>query len=168
MGHPQAVAACALALVLALGCQSLGGRAQRMLREPGEKLEALPERVAEEYGCDGVARPFFKLEKNEVVPERVAAGDAVNHRFVYALCAERATDVVRGAFETRIVHDGGTVVRDRTPAYALKPGRWIVDATVEIPAAAPGGLYAIEIEFESKALRFRDARSFAVVGAKTR
>jgi hypothetical protein len=169
MGHPKAVAALVLVAAVALGCQtSLTGRAQRMLRPPGEKLEALPERVAEEYGCANVQRPFFKLERNEVVPERVAPGDAVNHRLVYALCAQRPTDVVRGALETRIVHEGGTVVADRTPDYALKPGRWVVDATVEIPEAARDGLYAIEVVFESKAVRFREERSFAVVGAKSR
>jgi hypothetical protein len=162
MGHSKAVAAVVLVAALAaLGCRSIvGGRA---LRTPGEKLEALPERVAEEYGCDRAAPPFFKLERNEVVPERVAAGEAVNHRIVYALCSARPTDVVRGALETRIVHDGATLVRDRDPAYQLKPGRWVVDATVEIPPAAQAGLYAIEVVFESKTVRFQDERSFAVV-----
>jgi hypothetical protein len=164
MGHSKAVvAAGALALLVSLGCATLPGQAQRGLRPPGEKLEALPERVAEEYGCATAKRPFFKLERNEIVPERVAPGESVNHRMVYALCSARVTDVVRGALETRIVKDGVPVVRDRTPDYALRPGRWIVDATVEIPAAARDGLYAIEVVFESKAVRFRDERSFAVV-----
>ncbi|RIK91076.1 MAG: hypothetical protein DCC71_25265 [Proteobacteria bacterium] len=171
MGDSKALIACALAAALALGCQAgraLTGHAQRMLRSPGEKLAALPERVAEQYDCERSPRPFFKLERNEVVPERVAAGAAINHRFVYALCAARPTDVVRGALETRIVHEGGTVVRDRDPAYALKPGRWIVDATVEIPEAARAGVYAIEVSFQSRAVRFREERTFAVVGAKGR
>jgi hypothetical protein len=137
-----------------------------MLRPPGEKLDALPERVAEEYDCARQARPFFRLERNEVVPERVAAGDAVNHRIVYALCAARPTDVVRGALETRIVHEGGTVVAERDPGYELKAGRWIVDATVEIPDAAQDGIYAIEVVFESSSVQFRDERTFAVARSR--
>jgi hypothetical protein len=163
MGHPKAIAAIALTGLVALGCASISGRVERFLRPPGEKLEALPERVAEEYRCNRTATPFFKLERNEVVPERVAAGSSVNHRIVYALCSAHPTDVVKGALETRIVHDGATLAHDRDPAYELRPGRWIVDSTVEIPAAAQAGLYAIEVEFESRSVRFHDERSFAVV-----
>lgn len=169
MGNQKAIAMALLLASLALSCQTsqrIAGQAQRMLRPPGEKLEALPERVAEEYGCDRVARPFLRLERSEIVPARVAAGGAVNHRMVYALCAARPTDVVRGALETRILHEGRTVVRDRDERYELKPGRWIVDATVEIPDAAQDGIYAIEVVFESRSVRFRDEKTFAV--AKSR
>lgn len=169
MGH-QAIAVTAMLLAsLALGCQTtqrLAGEAQRRMRPPGETLEALPERVAEEYDCDRIPRPFVRLESSEIVPDRVSAGGAVNHRMVYALCPARPTDVVRGALETRILHAGRVVVRDRDAQYELRPGRWIVDATVEIPDAASDGVYAIEVVFESKAVRFRDEKTFAV--AKSR
>ncbi len=169
MGHQKAVATALLAVSLAIGCQTsqrLAGQAQRMLRPPGEKLEALPERVAEEYRCDRVARPFLRLESSEIVPARVAAGDSVNHRMVYALCAARPTDVVRGALETRILHAGRVVVHDRNARYELRPGRWVVDATVEIPEAAEDGVYAIEVVFDSRSVRFRDEKTFAVAKAR--
>ncbi|MBS1107037.1 MAG: hypothetical protein H6Q91_2539 [Deltaproteobacteria bacterium] len=169
MGDQKALAMAFVLAAIALSCQTsqrIAGQAQRMLRPPGEKLEALPERVAEEYGCDRVARPFLRLERSEIVPARVAAGDAVNHRMVYALCAARPTDVVRGALETRILHEGRTLGRDRDLGYELKPGRWVVDATVEIPSAAQDGIYAIEVVFESQSVRFRDEKSFAVAGSR--
>ena len=99
MGHPSRVTALVLVAAL-LGCQSahtVTGYAQRALRSPGEKLAALPEHVADEYDCARVRRPFVRLERVEVVPDRVRAGGAVNHRLVYALCPARTTDVVRGA-----------------------------------------------------------------------
>jgi hypothetical protein len=165
MVHQKALAGALLAASLALGCQTtqrLAGQAQQMMRSPGEKREAAPERVAEEYGCDRIARPFLRFEGSEIVPERVSAGDSVNHRMVYALCTARPSDVVRGALETRILHDGRVVVRDRDASYELKPGRWVVDATVEIPDAAKDGIYAIEVVFESRSVHFHDEKTFAV------
>ena len=166
MGHPpRLIAALILLAAAGLGCQSvrtLGGHAQRALRSPGEKLAALPEDVADEYGCARVAKPFVRLERVEVVPDRVRAGGAVNHRLVYALCPARSTDVVRGALETRVLYAGHTLLRDRQPRYELKPGRWIVDATIEIPESAKTGVYAIEVRFRGGPVRFRGERAFAV------
>lgn len=168
MGAPKTIAAALLVAFATLGCQTgqmLAGHAKRLLRSPGEKLAALPERVAEEYGCDRVARPFFRLERNEIVPDRVVAGSKVNHRLVYALCATGPTNVVRGALVTRVLHAGRTV-SDRQPRYELKPGRWIVDSTLEIPGAAKVGVYAIEVVFESASVHFRDERTFAVAASR--
>jgi hypothetical protein len=164
MGHSPAVIVALVVALASAGCattQRLVGR--ETLRPPGEKLETLPEQVASEYQCAAAKRKtFFKLEQTEVKPERVAAGAAVSHRIVYALCAPRPTDVVRGTLETRIVQGNRILARDRDPAWELKPGRWIVDATVEIPSAAQSGLYAIQVVFQSRAVKFRDERSFAV------
>jgi hypothetical protein len=139
-----------------------------MLRPPGEKLAALPEEVAEEYACARGARPFARLGRVEIVPDRVRAGGKVNHRLVYALCPVRATEGVRGALVTRIVHAGRTVMRERQPRYELKPGRWIVDATIEIPEAAKTGVYAIEVDFAGPAVRLRAERAFAVSAPRGR
>jgi hypothetical protein len=164
MGDPSRLVF-VLLLAAALGCQTartVAGQTQRALRPPGEKLAALPEEVAEEYGCSRIARPFVRLERVEIVPDRVRAGGKVNHRFVYALCPVRASEGVRGALVTRVLHAGRTVLRDREPRYELKPGRWIVDATVEIPEAAKPGVYAIEVAFEGASVRFGAERAFAV------
>ena len=169
MGAPKTLAAALLVAFATLGCQTghlLSGHAKRLLRSPGEKLTALPERVAKEYGCDRVARPFFRLEQNEIVPDRVVAGSKVNHRLVYALCATGTTNVVRGALVTRVLYAGRTILRDRQARYELKPGRWTVDSTLEIPDAAKVGVYAIEVAFESASVRFRDERSFAVAASR--
>lgn len=167
MVHQKAVMAAVLVLVaIAVGCQTtqrIAGQARRMLRPPGETLETLPERVAGEYECSRLTRPFARLERTEIVPARVSAGDAVNHRFVYALCTARPTDVVRGTLETRILHEGRAVVSERDSSYDLKPGRWIVDATVAVPEGARDGIYAVEIVFRSRRVHFRDQRTFAVV-----
>jgi hypothetical protein len=169
MGAPKTLAAALLVAFTTLGCQTgqlLTGHAKRLLRSPGEKLTALPERVAEEYGCDRKARPFFQLERNEIVPDRVVAGSKVNHRLVYALCATGPTNVVRGALVTRVLYAGRTVLSDRQPRYELKPGRWVVDSTLEIPGAAKVGVYAIEVAFESASVRFRNERTFAVAASR--
>ena len=166
MGHPTRLATALLLVVAAgLGCQSvrtLGGQAQRALRPPGEKLATLPEDVADEYGCARVRKPFVRLERVEIKPDRVRAGGAVNHRLVYALCPAGSTEVVRGALETRVLHAGRTLLRDRQPRYELKPGRWIVDATIEIPESAKTGVYAIEVRFRGGPVRFHGERAFAV------
>ena len=169
MGAPKALAAALLVAFATLGCQTsrmLTGHAKRLLRPPGEELTALPERVAEEYRCERVPRPFFRLERNEVVPDRVVAGSKVNHRLVYALCPTGSTNVVRGVLVTRVLHAGRAILRDRQPAYELKPGRWVVDSTLEIPGAARQGVYAIEVAFESASVRFRNERTFAVAASR--
>ena len=169
MGASKTLAAVLLVALATLGCQTgqmLAGHARRLLRSPGEELTALPEQVAEEYHCDRVARPFFRLERNEIVPDRVVAGSKVNHRLVYALCATGSTNIVRGALVTRVLHAGRTILRDRQPRYELKPGRWVVDSTLEIPGAAKVGVYSIEVAFESASVRFRDERTFAVAASR--
>jgi len=69
---------------------------------------------------------------------------------------------------TRVLHAGQTLMRERQPRYELKPGRWIVDATIEIPETARTGVYAIEVQFEGGSVRFRGERAFAVAAARGR
>ena len=69
---------------------------------------------------------------------------------------------------TRVLYAGETLMSDRQPRYELKPGRWIVDATIEIPVTARTGVYAIEVQFEGRSVRFRGERAFAVAAARRR
>ena len=162
MGHPKVVAA-ALSLLLAVsGCANLRWNLQRSLRDPGERIVDFPEIVWNEYACDERKRPFFALETNEVIPPQVKAGGSFNHRLIYAMCPVRPTAVVRGRLVTRIRFRGDPIVRERTEAYEIKPGRWVVDAEVSLPNTAEAGVYAYEIEFSSGDLHFAESLTFVV------
>jgi hypothetical protein len=63
---------------------------------------------------------------------------------------------------TRIRFRGDPIVRERTEAYEIKPGRWVVDAEVSLPSAAEAGVYAYEVEFSAGALHFAESLTFVV------
>jgi hypothetical protein len=149
-------------LMLMLGCATLRWQIQKSLREPGEEIETFPEAVWEEYDCDVQKRPFFIIEKNEVVPPRVDAGGDFNHRMIYAMCPRRRTEVVSGTLLTRIRFRGDPIVRETTQAYEIKPGRWVVDAEVNLPDDAEPGVYAFEVAFKSATLKFEKHLTFIV------
>jgi hypothetical protein len=157
----------ALGLV-ALGCASVAGSLRKSFREPGEHFEAFPEEVWKEYECEGRKLPFFKLERIELLPRKLRAGDEFNHRIVYALCPEHSSEVLAGTLHTRIRFRGAPVVSESDPAYEFKPGRWIVDAFVSVPEQAEAGIYSMELAFESAALSFEESRTFLVEEPKKR
>jgi hypothetical protein len=159
--------AAALALVagLLLACAGAVGKVRKALRDPGERIADLPEQVWEEYDCSHRALPFFKIERTELVPNRLRPGQEFDHRLVYVLCPERPTEVTQGSLDTRILFRGRPIVSEHDPSYELRPGRWIVDAFVEVPAQAEVGVYSMELEFASSALRFRRSLTFAVEAA---
>ncbi len=161
MGHSKIIALVTV-LLLAMGCASMRWSLQKSLRDPGERLESFPEEVWEEYDCDAQKRPFFIIEKNELVPPRVKVGGDFNHRMVYVMCPPRPTGVVSGLLLTRIRFRGDPIVRETTQAYEIKPGRWILDAEVTLPEDAQPGIYAYEMDFESAALSFEKSLTFVV------
>lgn len=149
-----------------LGCASSqwAGRAKRALREPGEHLLDLPERVAADYGCAERALPYFELERNEINPNRIRAGGELNHRIVYALCPRSSTEVVSGELTTRVRFKGAVLLTERIPGFEFKPGRWSVDAFVRLPKAAEKGVYALEIRFEKGPVHLDESLTFGVDG----
>jgi hypothetical protein len=161
MGHPKAIA---LALVLALATACAGTRwwVQKSLRSPGEDLVDFPEAVWEEYDCGSQKRPFFMIERNELVPPQVRTGGEFNHRLVYVLCPVNPTEVVTGKLATRIRYRGSPIVEDLQPGWDLKPGRWVVDASIALPEDAQPGIYSYELEFESGAVAFEKSLTFVV------
>ena len=161
MGHSKAIAIVTV-LLLATGCASMRWSLQKSLRDPGERLESFPEEVWAEYDCDAQKRPFFIIEKNELVPPRVKVGGDFNHRMVYVMCPPRSTGVVAGRLRTRIRFRGDPIVRETTEAYEIKPGRWILDAEVTLPEDAQPGIYAYEMDFRGSALRFEKSLTFVV------
>jgi hypothetical protein len=163
MGHSKALAL-ALALVLgtASGCASTRWWLQKSLRSPGENLAALPDEVWQEYDCGAQKRPFFIIERNELVPPRVRSGGEFNHRLVYVMCPVNPTEVVTGRLSTRIRFKGSPIVVEQLPEWDLKPGRWVVDAMVALPENAEPGIYTYELQFESEPVVFEKSLTFVV------
>jgi len=162
LGHTKIVLWLVALMLLQSGCASLRWGVQKSLRDPGERLETFPELVWEEYDCAQQKRPFFAMEENELVPPRLKAGKAFNHRMVYVMCPRNPTEVVEGRLLTRIRFEGDPIVRETTESYSLKPGRWVVDSEIMLPDAASHGVYAYELSFESRAVRFDERLTFVV------
>jgi len=154
---------CAAVLgLLTLSCSATLSYLGRPFRKPGERLRAFPEEVWEEYSCDSKELPYFKIEQVELYPRRLEPGEEFGHRLVYVLCPLHTTGVVTGKFDTRILHRGQPLVIDTQERYDLKPGRWVVDAFIRLPETAEVGLYALELRFDSKIIRFQRSLDFAV------
>ena len=155
-----------LALLTAPGCVALRHQLDRPFRKPGERMWTFPDKVWSEYECDRKELPFFEIERLELRPRRLRAGEEFEHRFAYVLCPDRRTGVVTGKFQTRILHRGKVIVEDSKPRYDLKPGRWVIDTFVRLPQSAEVGLYAVEFAFQSGPVSFSRSIDFAVEGAQ--
>ncbi len=153
-----------LALLGCLGCGAVQYNVAKQLRRPGERLLDFPEAVAEEYSCETRERPFFEVERNELVPDQVKPGGGFAHRMVYVMCPPGPTEVVSGQLSTRIRFKGRPIVKQTEDRYEIKPGRWVVDTLVELPEAAEPGVYAYELDFEGDELRFERGVTFVVRG----
>ncbi len=151
-----------IALTLCVGCATARWSVVKLFRDAGESLETFPEAVWEEYDCENQKRPFFIVEKNELMPERVNPGGDFGHRFVYVMCPNLPTEVVQGELSTRIRFRGDPIVQERDALYEIKPGRWVVDAIVRLPEEAEPGIYAYEIAFDSGSLVFEKSLTFVV------
>ena len=156
------IVAAILVASIALGCASFRWSVKKALREEGSENLAFPEMVWEEYDCDTQRRPFVIVEENEIVPPKVKPGGEFNHRMVYVMCPVRTTAVVAGRLSTRIRFKGDAIVDNTDDVYEIKPGRWIIDAFVEIPDDAEPGVYAYEVEFSGRGLAFDKSLTFLV------
>ena len=163
MGDPKALVA---TLLICLGCTSTLSTLKLSFREPGERMRASPEKVWTQYDCGEKKLPFFAIEDLELVPQRLKPGEEFNQRIVYVLCPAKASTVVTGRLDTRILYRGKAVIRQRDSSYDLKPGRWVVDTFVRLPKNAGAGVYAFELKFRGGKVRFEKTLSFAVAPAK--
>jgi len=163
LGHPKvAAAACLLLASLATGCASLRWSVQKAARKEGARLAEFPEAVAEQYGCAKRRLPFFAIERGEIVPPRVRAGGEFNHRLVTVLCPAEPTGVEVGRL-VEVIRFRGRVLHGQTrERFEIRPGRWILDAFVELPPDAEPGVYAYELRFEGPGVSFAESWSFAV------
>jgi hypothetical protein len=163
LGHPKALALLlSLLLLLAPACATGRGALVKLFREPGEAIRDFPELVWEQYDCSLQQRPFFVVEENELLPDRVRAGGDFSHRLVYAMCPRQRTEVVSGRLLTRIRFRGRPIVRQSEARWEIKPGRWVVDTTVELPESAEPGVYSYELVFQSDSIAFEKHLTFVV------
>ncbi|MBN8449748.1 MAG: hypothetical protein J0M13_12200 [Candidatus Accumulibacter sp.] len=146
--------------------QSWLWRMEKGMRKPGEKLVSHPDVVWKERQCAKLQRPFVDIDLNEVLPPRVTAGDEFSHRMVYSMCPLRTGEVVIGDLSRRITLKGNTVFEDVSRRFELKPGKWQLDAFIGIPAAAPPGVYAVEVAFSGGTLQFQRSVSLVVINQK--
>jgi predicted amidohydrolase len=162
VGHPKVVAACLLFGALATGCASLRWSVQKAVREEGARLAAFPEAVAKEYRCARRRLPFFQIEKSEIVPPRVRSGGEFNHRLVTVLCPVHPTEVEVGRLSEGIRFRGALVHHQTRERFEIRPGRWVLDAFVELPPDAEPGVYAYELRFEGPSVAFERSWSFVI------
>ncbi len=165
MGHPKAVAtgvALLLAALAGIGCAGMFWSLEKAFRKPGERLTTFPEKVSAEYDCPNKDLPFFSIEENELIPRRMKPGGEFNHRLVYVMCPDRPSAVITGRLETRIHFRGEAIVRETITAYHLKPGRWVVDAFIQLPPEAEAGIYSFELDFSSRPVKFAKVLNFVV------
>jgi hypothetical protein len=162
LGHSKIAAPCLLLAALATGCASLRWSVQKAVREEGARLAEFPEAVAEEYGCERRRLPFFAIERSELVPPRVPAGGEFNHRLVTVLCPAHPTEVEVGRLVEGIRFRGRILHGETRERFEIRPGRWVLDAFVELPPDAEPGLYAYELRFEGPGVAFEQSWSFVV------
>lgn len=163
MGDPKALTrtarnlAAVVAIATLLGCVQI----QLKLREPGEFNRAFPGEIADEYQCSERRLPFFEIEEDQLLPERVAPGSEFSHRLQYVLCPVEETQVVSGTLHTRILYKGKPI-HSETSRRELQPGRWIVDEFITLPSNAKPGVYALQSEFQSRHGGFDSRSTFLV------
>ena len=131
-------------------------------RSPGETMETHPKDIWERENCDDRSLPFLRLDRNEVKPSTVGAGDKMNHRFAYTMCPTTPSEVLRGPLRTTINHEGKPIFRDTAEDFVVKPGAWIVDSTIVIPGNAEPGIYGLEVSFAGRTASFKNEVSFVV------
>ena len=161
MGHSKVIV---LALMLA-SCAQIQRQAASMKesrREPGAKMQASPEQVAQELGCEHRQLPYVVLEKSELLPRTVRNGEEFNHRFIYAACPRQPGRTIVGTLRTRIYYNGEVVWNDVDKTFDIRPGRWTFDTFIKVPNTALSGKYQIDLDFRSSHIRFKNSEHFVV------
>jgi hypothetical protein len=104
---------------------------------------------------------ILTVEKVEAVPVAIMSGEEVNHHLQYALCNPDPSLTVAGRITRTLMFRGTPIFRDITP-YEFKPGTWVVNAFIRVPAGAESGVYAIETVLEAGSKTVQRVCSFTV------
>src|SRR5512135_2490266 len=131
-------------------------------RTPGDHLLEPPEGLAQAYHCDSQPFPFLLIEANELAPATLEAGREFNHHLVYFLCPTPRAEVMTGTLSRRLYYQGQVVFEDLSQGFTFKPGKWSVDAFIEVPPTATAGVYSLQWRFDSKGLHLEEKNYFVV------
>lgn len=74
----------------------------------------------------------------------------------------RSPAAVTGEMRTTISAGASKIFSNENNNYELKPGRWVVDTNINIPADAKPGSYTLYTAFKSRALQLSDTAFFRV------
>lgn len=119
--------------------------------------------VWKEYRCGMKTLPFIVLERNEISLAIVLPGEEFRQSFVYALCPAKPTKPVEVTLSRTIVSKGRMVLRDTVKHFKLKPGRWAVNALVNVPPQAKPGAYEFQLSLTSQTMTIIGVVPFFVV-----
>ena len=132
-------------------------------RTAGAKLLDPPQKVSGDFDCPSRPQPWVLLQTQELWPPQLSVSDELAEKFVYVLCPARGQAELRGTLTRRVRTRGQVIWSDAERDYELKPGRWVVELFLTIPAEATAGSYEFEVSFETNKVIFRDVKGFTVV-----
>jgi hypothetical protein len=124
--------------------------------------------VWKEYRCGTKTLPFIVLERNEIPLSIVQPGEGFRQSFVYALCPADPSKSVEVTLNRTILAKGRVVLRDTVKHFELKPGRWAVNALVNVPAQAKPGAYELQLSLTTQTMAIKGLIPFFVVQKPSR
>ena len=132
------------------------------LPEPGEKLDKHPQDVWTDENCSSKRLPYFRLDDNKISPSTIAPGKTINHRFIYTMCSKNPGGTIPGRLRHQIYFQSQVVNTDVVNDFQIKPGRWIVDSHLNVPAEASPGVYYLQVDFNGAGAHFKKGVRFVV------
>jgi len=147
-------------------------------QEPAQGVEAPPQTAApqvgsqqvqdgpsvwKEYRCGTKTLPFIVLERNEISLSIVQPGEEFRHSFVYALCPAKPSKYVEVTLSRTVTSKGRMVLSDTVRHSELKPGRWAVNALINVPLQAKPGAYELQLSLATQTMTTKGIIPFFVV-----
>jgi len=116
----------------------------------GEHMIADAAQLLTENQCqEAKSAPLANFEDQRLIPAAVVAGEKFTHHLVYAVCDADPAHVIEGTLYRKIFLKGRLLHSEPVP-FLLKPGRWAVNALIEVPAKSKPGAYTLKTEFIGK------------------
>jgi hypothetical protein len=144
-----------------LGCQKVIRKTElavyKLTYKPGEELVASYADTDKKHRCKNAATVL--LEDATFSPTKVAAGEQILNRFVYACCAARG---VPGTITRQVLHEGEVILTDETD-FNFVPGTWAVTAYVQVPPNATPGAYVFELILKADKQVVKETHPFQVL-----
>ncbi len=164
MGYHKIIslAVATLLIVLLFGCGSVIRKTElavyQLAYKPGEKIVASYEETDKSHNCEKNQRIF--LEHSSLSPFKVAPGEQLLNRFIYASCYTKG---VPGVIVRRVIYKGEVILEDETD-YEFVPGTWAVAAYLKIPRDADPGAYIFEMDLKSGQQLIKKTFPFQILG----